>query len=262
MSGGRPRLTKEIFAERSAMVHNHKYDYTLVVYVKNSIKVKIVCPEHGVFEHTPANHMNGIGCKRCATKINTTNGGYGSYHKKTTEQFTAEAIQVHGDKYDYSFVEYKNMGTKVKINCPEHGTFEQTAGSHLKMKCGCPECKKDKLVGGYGHLRFKNNPSLKDKPGVLYVISLWNDTEQFLKVGITVESLEKRFSSLKGLAGYNHEVLATTPGTAYELFLQEQHVKRRLKKHKYRPDNKFPGHTECFMLGALDELLVFSKGKK
>lgn len=38
--------------------------------------------------------------------------------KKTTEQFIEEARQIHGDKYDYSKVEYINANTKVCIVCP------------------------------------------------------------------------------------------------------------------------------------------------
>ena len=35
-----------------------------------------------------------------------------------------EAKQIHGDKYDYSLVEYKGCRIKVKIICPKHGIFE------------------------------------------------------------------------------------------------------------------------------------------
>lgn len=45
--------------------------------------------------------------------------------KKTKEEFIQEARDVHGDKYDYSKVEYVNNHTKVCILCPKHGEFEQ-----------------------------------------------------------------------------------------------------------------------------------------
>lgn len=253
---GRARLTTEMFAERGHIAHQGKYDYAKVMYVDNHSRVIITYPRHGDFLQLPANHMRGLGCKKCRNEDSA-----GQYHKKTTVQFVAEAKLVHGDKYDYSLVDYRSTHIKVEIICPDHGSFAQTPASHTKTKCGCPECKKLKLVGGYGHLRFKNSPSLKDKPGVLYVVRIWNDTEQFLKVGITVESLEKRFSSLKGLAGYEHEVVATTARTAYEVFLLEQDIKAKMKKKKHRPEHKFPGHTECFTTDALDELLGFAKGK-
>ena len=52
--------------------------------------------------------------------------------RKTTEQFVKEARDVHGDKYDYSDVEYVNNKTKVKIICTEHGEFWQYPYYHQK----------------------------------------------------------------------------------------------------------------------------------
>lgn len=50
---------------------------------------------------------------------------------KTTEQFIEQARDVHGDKYDYSLVDYINRLTKVKVVCPHHGVFEVCPKSHL-----------------------------------------------------------------------------------------------------------------------------------
>ena len=65
--------------------------------------------------------------------------------RKTTEQFVKEAREVHGDKYDYSKVEYVDNKTKVKIVCPEHGGFWQYPYNHLKG-VGCPVCGKNRHV--------------------------------------------------------------------------------------------------------------------
>ena len=51
--------------------------------------------------------------------------------KLTREEFIIKSIRIHGDKYDYSLVDYINARTKVKIICPIHGVFEQNANSHL-----------------------------------------------------------------------------------------------------------------------------------
>ncbi len=60
--------------------------------------------------------------------------------RKTKEQFIADAIAVHGDKYDYSKVDYQGNKVKVCIICPIHGEFWQTPNQHLKPQ-GCPKCK-------------------------------------------------------------------------------------------------------------------------
>lgn len=56
-----------------------------------------------------------------------------------TEQFIEKAKKVHGDKYDYSRVEYTLTRNKVAMICPIHGEFEQTPEGHLQGK-GCPMC--------------------------------------------------------------------------------------------------------------------------
>lgn len=64
--------------------------------------------------------------------------------KKTTSDFIAEAVQLHGDKYDYSSVEYKNNKEKVIIKCKKHGEFLQSPGHHLSGQ-GCPICRYEKV---------------------------------------------------------------------------------------------------------------------
>jgi hypothetical protein len=59
--------------------------------------------------------------------------------RKTTAQFIEDAQKVHGERYDYSLVEYVNSGKKVKIICKQHGPFIQVASSHLVGK-GCSKC--------------------------------------------------------------------------------------------------------------------------
>lgn len=61
----------------------------------------------------------------------------------TTEDFIRRAREIHGDKFDYSLVEYVKAETKVKIICPIHGVFEQTPSKHLYMGHGCPKCGRE-----------------------------------------------------------------------------------------------------------------------
>ena len=59
--------------------------------------------------------------------------------KLTTEEFITKAREIHGDKYDYSKVEYVNARVKVTIICPEHRSFDQIPDSHLRG-AGCGKC--------------------------------------------------------------------------------------------------------------------------
>lgn len=188
-------LTTEQFIEKAKQVHGNKYDYSKVEYKNNNTKIKILCPQHGLFQQIPRSHISGVGCPKCGKKsltqaqfIEQAKQIYGDkydyseigYKNKTssikvicpkhgaffvearvflkgsgclkcfrenqakrysltTEQFIEKAKQVHGDKYDYSKVEYKNYSTKVCIICPEHGEFWQSPLNHLSGK-GCVNC--------------------------------------------------------------------------------------------------------------------------
>ena len=59
--------------------------------------------------------------------------------RKSTKEFIEEARKVHGDKYNYSKVEYVNNHTKICIICPVHGEFWQLPQDHIKGR-GCIAC--------------------------------------------------------------------------------------------------------------------------
>lgn len=127
----KPRIKSNLndFIQKAKAVHGDRYDYSLVEYKNSRTKIKIICKEHGVFEQTPGNHLLGAGCPKC-------NGGF----RFTTEEFIKQAKEVHGNRYNYSLVNYINSKTKVKIICKKHGIFEQTPASHILQKGGCPKC--------------------------------------------------------------------------------------------------------------------------
>jgi len=124
--------TNDGFIAQSKIIHKNAYCYDKVEYVNAKINVCIICDKHGEFLCTPNNHLRGKGCPKCVGK------------NKTTEEWIVEAKQVHGDKYNYSKVDYKRCETKVCINCVEHGDFWQVAQYHLSGN-GCPVCKQSKL---------------------------------------------------------------------------------------------------------------------
>jgi very-short-patch-repair endonuclease len=123
------KSSTEEFIQKAILIHGNKYNYTLVQYIKNKIKVKIICLIHGIFEQTPDAHLQGRGCQKCVNR-----------EKVTTDGFIQKAILVHGNKYDYSLSIYINSQTKIKIRCIKHNhIFEQTPHSHLAGG-GCPKC--------------------------------------------------------------------------------------------------------------------------
>ena len=128
----RCRLTKAQFVRRARQIHGDRYDYSEVIYKNNNTKVRIICPKHGPFMKTPGNHThktNPQGCPACAGRLGWT-----------TNRFVDEARQIHGNKYDYRFVECTNATEPLVIICPIHGCFKQDAMHHINRKQGCPKC--------------------------------------------------------------------------------------------------------------------------
>lgn len=122
------------FIKEANLIHNYKYDYSLIKEINNrhNDRIQIICPEHGVFEQRAAVHLKGHGCQKC-----------GGYIPWTKDGFCEKANSVHNNKYDYSKIDYKGVETKVCIICPIHGEFWQTPHTHLNGS-GCPHCKTSK----------------------------------------------------------------------------------------------------------------------
>lgn len=138
------RLTTTEFIFKAKQVHGDKYDYSRTVYTRSRDSVSIICPKHGMFEQRAADHLSGSGCPGCQREWSPEHKAAHAASARrsrgmTTDQWVARAKAVHGDRYDYSQVEYLNRRTKVKIICRIHGMFEQNPDSHLRG-CGCKKC--------------------------------------------------------------------------------------------------------------------------
>ena len=135
------KLTTEEFIEKAKEIHGDKYDYSKVEYKGAHTKVCIICPEHGEFWQAANSHINlKEGCPKCGRIISNS-----KQHKLGNFAFIEKARKVHGDKYDYSKVEYINNKTPVCIICPIHGEFWQVVSEHLKG-CNCPKCAINNMI--------------------------------------------------------------------------------------------------------------------
>ena len=303
--------TTEQFIQEAKNIHGNKYDYSRVSYVNATQKVTIVCPEHGDFEQTPHEHLKGSGCKSC---------GYNrlsNIYTHTTERFIEKAKNIHGDKYDYSKVEYSNDNKKVTIICFVHGEFVQKANNHL-MGQGCPQCNKGlyytrddfiekaKEVHGnrynyskveyvniskkvtikcYKHDVFeqsprphlngqgcpkcaaetrgfwnpeyirKHHPDKLNNPCTLYVLECYTENERFIKVGITTKTIEERYNKDKRDFLYQYDTLYEYHSTLIECSEIEQGLLEKFKDYQYIPIYNFAGSSECIDIGQKDTIL-------
>lgn len=148
--GNTLKKTTEQFINDAKKVHGDKYDYSKVEYKGNKTKVCIICPEHGEFWMRPDKHLSGQGCDKCADTIN------GFKKRLTIEEFIKRSREVHGDKYDYSKVNYITCETPVCIICPVHGEFWQIPYIHMTGS-GCPKCNESKLEREMTKVLTENN---------------------------------------------------------------------------------------------------------
>ena len=116
--------------------HDDRYDYSEVKeYINCDTIVKIICKSHGIFNQSSRNHWNGQGCVKCYNDIRYTK------LRSNVENFIKKSKSIHGDKYDYSKVEYQNSKTLVEIICKSHGSFFKKPNNHINGdKEGCPKC--------------------------------------------------------------------------------------------------------------------------
>lgn len=121
-------VTLEDVILKSRKKHGDKYEYVELIKEKGkNTKIVVLCPEHGEFTVRAARHYTeGQGCPVCSRRT-------------PVKEFIAKAVGFHGEKYNYSKVQFDTMNDKVVIICPIHGEFTQQASAHAGRD-GCPDC--------------------------------------------------------------------------------------------------------------------------
>jgi very-short-patch-repair endonuclease len=115
------KYNTESFVKRLKEIYGDKYDYSKTIFTNYDSNVIVICKIHGEFEIKPHSLISQVGdCSKCNMGI------------LTNELFIKKSIEKHGNKYDYSEVNYIDNKQKVKIKCLEHGYFEISPSNHLK----------------------------------------------------------------------------------------------------------------------------------
>lgn len=121
------KLTQDEYLEKCKIIHNNKYNYSLVKYTNIRSNIKIICPKHGEFVQKASNHLKW-GCSKCT-------------YNNVQYDLIQQAKLKFNDKFDYSKVNYVNNRTNVTINCPIHGDFKRRLWEHVKSPLGCLKCQ-------------------------------------------------------------------------------------------------------------------------
>lgn len=246
------QLTTASFVQKAIAVHKGIYTYDNVQYINSTTKVAITCPIHGDFMQTPNNHLSGMGCQSCA-KITTQ-------RKQALPQhlFISRAKSIHGNRYEYSRVQYVNSKIPVEIVCPDHGVFLQSPGNHTHKTIpqGCPTCSSinSRYKNGWTYTEWESagiNSSYFDG-FKLYIVRCWSENEQFIKIGKTYRELHSRFKP--SCIPYEWELLKLKEGSAKYISELECTLHTSIKTHSYIPIKSFGGQYECYTIASLDEI--------
>lgn len=105
------------------------YDYSETKYHRNTLKIKIICEDHGQFWMKPITHLKGNGCPYCKER-----GVRYPNHVESKLDMLGMSAKVH------------LMGVRIeKVVCPLHGEFEMVVKRKDRR---CPSCKEVKTTTG------------------------------------------------------------------------------------------------------------------
>jgi len=225
------------FVTKSKVIHDCYYSYDRVVYHSAQAKVDILCPVHGVFHQTPNDHLSGKGCSECG-KVRR-----GKLRRiAATQDALACARHLHGDKYSYQHIpEDQGVCDPVVLHCPVHGEFYQELRHHKSR--GCPTCGHEAGPGWYSYTRLSERKDATSTATV-YVCRVFNEFEQFIKIGITKHTVERRFRELSKF--YEWEILEEQRMSTLAAVALEKSLKKMFKNHRQIPIKRFGGYTECY----------------
>ena len=120
-----------------------KLDFTYAMYKNMHEPICVMCKTHNKkYYARPADvfYKYRIYCPECISDtIAERQKQYSDYiYNKTI----GKACVIHNNRYKYERLsDFKNAGSKLHIECPFHGWFDQTANDHIYGGCGCPVCK-------------------------------------------------------------------------------------------------------------------------
>lgn len=159
------------------------------------------------------------------------------------EYFLNQALDTHGDKYNYYNFKYKNSMQIITIKCKIHGDFDQSIGSHFSGS-GCPKCGMERKGGWYNITNAnKNKEEWIVEDCEAYIVKMFSKTESFIKIGITSKGIKDRFKIEKH---YNIEPILSINTNRYHSIYIESELHKIHSGYKYHPDNFMTGWTETF----------------
>lgn len=148
----------------------------------------------------------------------------------------------------FRHTEYRGSLKPITLEHLDCGYLWDTKFSYIQQGSGCPLCNR-----GFGHTFNKENMPNKAK---LYLLKITAGGEVFLKVGVTVRTIQKRIRELRSRFKEvvpDIEILAEVEDSGINTLKKEQYL---LGKYtKYTTSLTFDGKTELLSINDLDNIL-------
>ncbi|AXF52562.1 MAG: hypothetical protein [Caudoviricetes sp.] len=172
------KLTTQEFIKKAITKHGDRYNYGLVDYKKNSIKIKIICHIHDVFNQTPSDHLNGNGCPCCGNEsISIKNGSNPSgwtitnwYNKSKNsnsfDSFKVYIIRCWNDTEEFYKIGRTYQSTKRRFHSNKTMPYnyevikELIFDKHTEMIHNAIDCFKKEAELKRNHKLFKYFPNI------------------------------------------------------------------------------------------------------
>jgi hypothetical protein len=157
------------------------------------------------------------------------------------------AIRFHAD------IPRENCQPRKALFVCRCGNIFEAFVSNVKKgntrSCGCIDNR-----CGWSQTQWNNFIKSHNKiEATVYVIRMYDDYEDFIKVGLTSVPVKKRFGN-KFFMPCNYEVLTEIKTDAEFAFKIERALHKYLIEYKYKPSLIFEGSTECFYIEAISDL--------
>lgn len=204
-------------------------------------KLVLECSKHGIYDTCSVNNLRGgKRCKQCGIDKQVRE------QSMSQEMFIERGIAIHGEKYDYTNVNYVNAHVKVQLTCNSCGTeFKISPSKHLNGQ-GCRKCCK---FGGFDYT----------KPGYFYIQKLTREKLEYYKFGITYD-VQKRMSQQKYGSKFEHELIHTEYfENGMDAVLLETQIKNTLTCSVLKKEDLPDGYTETINSNDIELLLEIVK---
>ena len=188
------KLSTEEVIRRVHSTYGEDNDCSKLEYVDSRTYFHFTCIKHNYICRSSVERMrkepNIIKCPHCRKEF------YEAKRVIEREEEKKEYIRLsnikYNNKFDYSKIEYVSYSSKACIICPIHGEFYQSFRTHLleTTTWGCPKCGAENSCG-YRRSDYINK--CNGREAMLYLVEMRLGDEVLYKVGITVNSISRRF---------------------------------------------------------------------